>query len=245
MCKTMTGILAGLLALMWVAQVQPGEGQDARAVIKKAVAAMGGEANLEKHKSATWTEKGTYYGMGEGLPYVGVYAVEWPDKFRMEIQGVFTIVLNADNGWVHSAKETKAMSKDEVAAQQQEHKASWVTTLWPLKDKAFKLKSLGESKIGDQPAAGVEVTHKGFPDVKLFFDKKTGMLVKSEFRAMVPEEKKEMTMENYYSNYRTVDGIKVPHKLIMKRDGKRFVETEIQEMKVGAKLDAKLFAKPQ
>src|SRR2546428_8816628 len=48
---------------------------DARAIVAKAIKAVGGEQKLEKFKAQTWREVGTYYGMGDGLPYTGNYAV--------------------------------------------------------------------------------------------------------------------------------------------------------------------------
>lgn len=39
--------------------------QDAWALVDKAI---GGAKRLAKYNAATWEEKGTYYGMGDGLP---------------------------------------------------------------------------------------------------------------------------------------------------------------------------------
>ncbi len=222
-----------------------GEEASPQAVITKAIEAMGGAAKLERNKAATWTEKGTYYGMGDGLPYTGSYAVQWPDRFRMEIHGVFTMVINGDQGWMKSDKGTEEMAKDVVAARARDHKAGWVTTLIPLKNKAFKLSSLPEAKVGDQPVRGVVVRRKDYPDVKLFFDKKTGLLLRSEYKSQVPELKlKEVAMESTFGDYREIEGAKVPCHIVMKRAGKRFVEADIHDYKAAGKLDAKVFSRP-
>src|SRR2546427_242862 len=77
-------------------------GDDGRAIVTRAIQAAGGEAKLAKFQAFTWKEKGTYYGMGEGLPYTGVYAINRPSQFRMEIEGVFIVVVNGDKGWVQA-----------------------------------------------------------------------------------------------------------------------------------------------
>jgi hypothetical protein len=224
--------------------VWPGEEKDARAIVEKAIKAAGGEANLAKHNSVTMKEKGTYYGLGDGLPYTGIYSIEFPDKFRVEIEGVFIIVLNGDKAWSKKDGETKEMSKDELALQISNHRAGWIASLLPLKNKAFQLTAMGEAKVGDQAARIVQVTRKDYPEVKLYFAKDTGLLVKTEYRTKAEEQGfKEVTQTTDYSDYRDADGAKVAHKFAIKRDGKIYVEAEVTELKTG-KLDAKLFGKP-
>ncbi|HMF20047.1 MAG TPA: hypothetical protein VKE98_22765 [Gemmataceae bacterium] len=244
MRKTMGALLASVLLLGSGALLRSGEDEDGRAIIAKAIKAAGGADNLAKHKSATFKGKGTYYGMGEGLPYAGNYAFQWPDKFRMEIENVFTIVLDGDKGWIKEGDTTKDMTKEQLTQQLQDQKAGWVTTLLPLTDKAFQVKAIGEAKVDKHDALGVKVTRKDYPEVKLYFDKKSGLLLKSTFRTKSPEQKfKEVTQDNYYYQYRDVDGAKLPTKMVIKRDDKLFVEEEVSDYKAG-KVDRKLFAKP-
>ena len=55
-----------------------------KAIIERAVKAQGGEDKLARFNAYTYTEKGKYYGMGDGIDYVGKYAVQLPDQFKME-----------------------------------------------------------------------------------------------------------------------------------------------------------------
>lgn len=243
MSKMLIGTTA--LVLILAGQVRAEDPKDARAVVDKAIKAMGGAKKLEKFKAMTWKEKGTYYGMGDGVPYQGVLAVEWPDKFRMEIENVFTLVVNGDQGWMGTAGNVTAMNKEQMEEQKEERYAGWVTTLLPLKEKGFELSPLGESKIDSKTAVGVKVSHKGHRAVKLYFDKDSGLLVASQYHVKAEEQGgKDLNQEVTYGNYQEVDGIKVPMKITIQRDGKRFLESENYEVKPAVKLDAKLFAKP-
>jgi hypothetical protein len=218
---------------------------DQKVVIDKAIKAMGGAEKLAKYQAATWNEKGTYYGMGDGLPYTAKYAVQWPDQFRMDIENVFLLVLDRDKGWIIMNNQAQDMTKEQLKEQKEQRYAGWVATLAPLKDKAFTLAALGESKVGDRPALGVKVSHEGHRDVSLFFDKETGLLVKSEYRVNADElGGKEVNQEAFFSGHLETDGIKVFRKIVVKRDGKLFVEAEISDFKPAEKLDSKLFAKP-
>jgi hypothetical protein len=230
-------------ALTTLLSARADDAADARALIDKAIKAAGGKDNLVKYKAQTWNEKGVYHGMGMAQPYTGKYAVVWPDKFRMEISGVFTLVLDGDKGWIKSGDETKEMSKEQLTSQQESMHAGNVSNLVPLEDKSYTLTTLPEIKVDGRPAVGVKVVKKGMPDVSLYFDKATTLIVKSSFRAR-GEDGKALTQDTYLSDYREVDGLKIPKKMVLKHDDKLFVEAENTDLKVLEKLDAKEFAKP-
>jgi hypothetical protein len=219
--------------------------EDARAIVAKAIKAIGGETNLAKLNAHTWKATGTYYGMGDGLPYEANYALQWPGQFKMEIVGAFTLVVNGDKGWVQVAGETREMSGDELKIQQDELYVGWVSTLVPLKDKKFKLATVGETKINERPAVGVRVSADGHRDVNLYFDKESSLLIKREHRAIATEQGgKEVNAETLYSDYKEVAGTKVPHKFLMTRDGEKYVEGENSDLQPVGKLDDSVFGKP-
>ncbi len=245
MRKTLGSVLAGALVLAWTAAAWSGEGEDARGVIARAIKAAGGEKNLAKHQSMTWNEKGTYYGMGKGLPFESKLAIQMPDKFRMDILGVFTVVYNGDKGWIVEGGETKAMSKQQHEAQQIDHRAGSIASLLPLKDKAFKLTLLDEAKVDGKPAVGVKVTRTDYPEVKLYFDKKTHLLVKTQWQSRAAEQKfKEVTAEMHYSKYQEIEGAQVPTRVVLNRDGELFVEADISDLKTVNKHEPGTFDKP-
>src|SRR5436309_2192987 len=95
----------------------------------------------------TWRERGTYYGMGDGFPYTAVSAIQWPDRFRMEIENVFTIVVNGDRAWVKSPDGTRELRGEELAEQKEGLYVGWITTLVPLADKSFKLSLVGDAQV--------------------------------------------------------------------------------------------------
>src|SRR5262249_31340150 len=58
-----------------------------------------------------------------------------------------------------------------------------VTTLVPLlEDPGFTLTALGEAKVEGRAALGVKVAFKGRPDLSLYFDQESGLLVKYDYR---------------------------------------------------------------
>lgn len=219
--------------------------KDCRAIVDKAIKAVGGEQQLAKYRAQTWKETGTYYGEGAGQPFVGKYAIQYPDQFRMEIENVFVIVLNGNKGWIAMGGNTQEMTKEQLTQQKESIYAGWVAQLLPLTEqKGFQLSSLGESKIGDRAVVGIKVLHKGHNDVQLYFDKGTGLLrgCTYHYKDWMTGKDTEMTLT--YDAYKEFSGIKEPTKVELKRDGKQFVEAQLEDVKPVEKLDASVFAKP-
>ena len=243
MRKLATSFLAFSFLFAWTAAALPGDDDEARAVVNKAIKAGGGETELAKYESAIMKEKGTYYGMGDGLPYTSLMHVKRPDRFKMEIVGIFTICVDGDKGWMKSGPTVTDMPKEELVIQQHNQKASWIMSLLPLKEKAYTLQSAGAADVDGMKTTAITVSRKGYPTVKLYFDNKSDHLVKSQFKTTSSEQKKEVTADFYFSDFKKVAGVTMPHHVVLKHDGKLFVEGDVLEM-TPAKLDAKVFAKP-
>ena len=113
-----------------------------------------------------------------------------------------------------------------------------------LKGKGFKIEAAGEEKVGDKPAAVVKVTGPDSKDFKLFFDKESGLPVKL-VATVVGFDGNEFTQETTYENYKDFDGIKKATKVDAKRDGEKFVSTELTEFKVLDKVEPDTFSQPK
>ena len=235
------GVAVGL-ALAFTSSLRADEPKQ---IIDKAIKAAGGEEKLAKFKCHTWTSKGIYYGAGNEIPYTADYAVQWPDKFRADIKGFLIIVLNGDKGWMKMGDNAMEMNADQLAEQKEVQHAGYVTSLLPVKGAGYTLAPLAEAKVADRPAVGVKVSSKGHRDVSLYFDKETNLLVKGEWIVKAQEEgDKEMTQETLYGNYRDVEGAKLPMKVTINREGKKYVEGENSDLKAVEKPDEKMFGKP-
>jgi hypothetical protein len=154
------------------------------------------------------------------------------------------VVGDGKQAWEKAGDKMQEMAKDKLAEFQHMIYTMHLGQLIPLKDKTFTLTALGESKIGERPVLGVKVSRKGRRDVKLFFDKETGLLAKNETRTLDEFTGKEVTQEAILTDYKDVSGQKRFHKLTLLRAGKLFVEEEFSDQQSHEKLDPKLFAKP-
>jgi hypothetical protein len=163
----------------------------------------------------------------------------------MEIVGFFTLAYTEKAGWTKMGDELNDLSKEELAQHQEESRATWLSSLLPLQGEGITLSLLGNKKVDDRPAVGVRASSKGHRDVDLFFDKETGLLVMLRQTVKAEElEGKEVVQEMVFRDYKPVDGTQAAMKVLITRDGKKFVESEVLKIEFHDKVDARLFEKP-
>jgi len=246
-------IAAALAALLLGGGALRGDEQsDMRALVEKAITAHGGAEALGKSTAGTMKATGKYYGMGEGIPYTLTQYYQGLDRTRVEIDidvmgktFRFLQVLNGDKAWNSFDNNVTEYPKESVAILRQERYQGDLTRLVVLRDKAFKLSSLGEAKVEGRTVIGMHVERAGHGDVNLFFDKENGLLLKTEARGRDPAAPDtEFTGETFYGDYKKVGGVMLPHKFTFKHDGKLFVEGEMTEATTVPRHDDSLFAKP-
>jgi hypothetical protein len=159
-----------------------------------------------------------------------------------------TQVYNGDKFWINVNGMDIPLDdkfKDEVKEQvYQEKVGSLVFLRDKEKGKGIELSPLGEVKVEGRPAVGVRLASKGHRDINMYFDKTTGLLAKTEARVLDFMSQQEVTEEKIFTDYKEKEGLPRPNKVLMNRDGKKFLELEFTEIKLLDKLDDSTFAKP-
>lgn len=238
-------------AVLGLALVGLVRAQDAAAILDKAIKAHGGEEKLSKIKAATWKAKGTIYGTGDPTDFTGEWAMQFPDKVRFTFESVYSgvpikevRVLHGDKGWLKlNRDDTFELDKDVLTESRRQLAVQWLATLLPLRDKAFTLTVVPETKVGDRAAVGIEAAKDG-AKARLYFDKEKGLLLRFEAPVKDARTGKDVKQETLYEDYRDVSGVQKAMKLTVRRDGKKFLEQEIADFKLLDKLPDSTFAKP-
>jgi len=237
------------LSLAWGLYAR-GQGDESRAIIDRAIKAHGGAKKLEAVKAVQIKMKGKIYQPMEAA-FTGEISSQPPDKLKLSIDievnnmnFAFVQVFDGKKGWQSIGGMTKEVDADEVKEFKEQAHVEEVSSLVVLKDKSYKLSALGDSKVGDQDTVGVQITKKGMRDVNLYFDKKSHLLLKAEYRALDPS-KQEVTQEKLFLNYKDVGGMQMPGKMVVNNDGKKFLALEIPEATpMETPFDDSVFAKP-
>jgi hypothetical protein len=221
-------------------------------IIAKAIKAHGGEEFLTKNKAGTARGKGkiTIPGVGE-VEFTQENAHMLPDKFKESIEmtvagqklSVLTLV-NGDKVTIEANGKEVDLPDDTKESIKNAGNMLKIGKLVALITDGYELSLIGEDKVEDKPAIGIRVALKGKKDVNVYFDKKTNLLVKLEYRSTDQFTQKEITEQRIIAEYAmNKDGIPVPKKVIIKHDGDTFLEVELLEVQLLEKLDDSEFKK--
>ncbi|MHB1424753.1 MAG: alpha/beta fold hydrolase [Gemmataceae bacterium] len=238
-------------AMLLLAPIHLDAGEDAKAIVEKAIEAHGGAAKLAKLQTITAKAKGIL-NLGADVSFTQEIAWQAPDRLkivvRSETDRPTTLVetIAGDDSW--SSQDGKpgplsAVKRDELRTQAYVRRLLQLTPL--LRDNIYELSVLEEIRINDRPARGVRVDCPGERAVKLYFDAETGRLAKIERRISTDGGKKAAVQEEFFSAYRDIDGVPTATKRLRRRDGKRTLEITVTEVRYPDRLDAAVFADPR
>ena len=223
---------------------------EAQAIIERAIKAHGGLERLNRVHADRVANKGVLIVNGRETPFLAETTVQMPSQFRnvIHLQGdrktVFVQILNGDKIYFTIDGQPQKVDENLSAEVHETMQLNQAVRLVPLvMDKAYVLEPLGEVTIDGQAAVGVKATAKGRREVRLFFNKETGLLVKTE-HSIDDGVGKEIQQEEYYTNFEDVQGYRRPMKLSAYRGGKKVMEAEVIEVKYLDKVDDAEFAKP-
>lgn len=223
--------------------------EDAVAVIERAIQAQGGEEQVAKLTKA-WRAR--VKGAKGKLLITGEMLYQSPGQMRIEtnlevgeVKIPIIAVLNGDKGWQNINGQTREVTGKELEEMRDgAYRSREVRFLLPLiKKPGFTLSPLPDQEIDKRPATGVRVQSQGHRDINLYFDKESGLLVKTESRILSPE-KKELVLEQIFSDYKDFEGVKLATKFTKYENGRLDSVEEITEITFVDQIDAEEFTKP-
>jgi hypothetical protein len=179
---------------------------------------------LDKQHCEIISMQGKVYSLNpkddKEMAATGEIQVEWPSSFRWDREFVIngaktrrTLAIQGDNGWLELAPQAPVeMNFIQMEEVKLEAYGRWLTTLYPLTDKAFTLALLKSSRVGDEDAHVIKATARLRPDVFMYFSKKNGHLLKVAYKAR--DSGVECRKEHLLSDYKAFDGLTLPAKMI-------------------------------
>jgi hypothetical protein len=242
----MRWMLCGLVTLTGLAtQAQP---ERPEAVVRSAIDAAGGAEALAKYPAGRVAGKGTmtFAGAETALSFEQLYHI--PGRFRTvvrcEVRGQKWELVQAVDGAIARQTVNGRVVPLNAAGLRELQLAvllNEVAQLTPLvADKRFVLKP---DKLQKGPeVAGLVVTVKGYPELRLAFDRKDGHLVRIAYKDADPDTAKDAETEIAFSEFRSVSGVTRPTRSTVTRAGKVVAELTVEKFTALEKVDPKAFA---
>ncbi len=221
-------------------------------VLDKAINALGGEEKLSKIEAFNWKSKGKITIEGNENAIKSEATIQGLDHFRSVFEGEFngneikgTAVLSGDKGWRKFGDQGMEMDADAVKNEKRNVYLMVVpATIVPLRSKSFKVESAPDESIKGKPAAALKVTGPDGKDFTLYFDKESGLPVRLVAK-VIGWTGEEYEQDSAFNIYKDFGGFKRATKVSIKRDGEKFVESEIIDFKILDKVPADTFAEPK
>jgi len=222
--------------------------KESRAIVEKAIEAHGGQDALKKYVAGKTTVKGNMSMFKMDVPFSGEVLHALPEQLKMQLsfeiaQQKIKLVQTINGKSIATTVngEVKKLSDEEKAELKQALLIQEVSALLPLLEgKKFTVKALKDGKVGDAPVSVIRVSAEGMIDTDFAFDKKTGLMVKSSRQAL-SETGAKVLEESVMSDYKKSGGVLIPMKVVVTRDGEKFMTMTITEAKVLDKIDPKEF----
>jgi hypothetical protein len=212
--------------------------ETAASLVKKHLAAAGGEARLRAAKTMMFTAAGVE---GE-VEKLTVHQAR-PNQFRKEFtKGGKTFVKVFDGAAGFTVEDSKVTAIPDAKLADMKAHADFDDAILDHEAKGHKVELLGTEDVRGAKTYKLRLTLKGGSVEHRYLDASTHLEVKRVNSWEHEGKKQEKT--TYFSDYRSVDGIQVNHVIETEMDGKK-TRLVIKEAWYDRAIDPALFRKPE
>jgi hypothetical protein len=213
----------------------------ASAILDKYVEATGGRAAYEKLRSEVRT--GSMEIVGKGITFKMTLYRAAPSKSYMvlEVPGVGTVEEGTDGqvAWSRSALQGPRVKEGGERALALLAAAFNGDLRW--RELFQSAETSGTEEVNGQPCYKVLVATKDGVQQTRYYDKKSGLLVKTNMIAKT--QMGDIPTESLVSDYKPVDGILVAHKAVTKMLGQELTMT-VESIKTNVQIEESRFQPP-
>ena len=243
------------------ANTPEGSATSARTILDRAIEAHGGQQSLAKLKSARRVIEGTFEREGGSTGEMrlemtwqlpdrirSVQTIELPERGKIQI----VKILNGDQGWFQvpardgSGTRTIELDGDRLQTLNDEAQSLPLPNLTSYLNGDYTLSSQEPAEVNGKPADGVLIKSDTHGEVKLWFDRETGLLAKQQRRTRLISNEAATMQENIYADYRDHDGLQYWSTVTSRLDGgDRVFEGKVATLELEPKFGADVFDKPE
>ena len=214
-------------------------------LLDAAVQAAGGDT-LKSVSGLSMSESEKLLDSNGGMQRDVTWSVAYPDRCRAEVQSNGMTILQGSDGkaaWIewqsqtHNATQMMGEFQRGIAL----FGGGWGLYQQVLAGK-IQAQAIGQEQIDGKSLAGVMV-QTSFGTVKLYFDPQTHLLAVARYQSAT--SKGAVDSEQRWSDYRNVDGRQFAFSTVVFRDGQKYMESMVKDLKLNPVLENSLFATPQ
>ncbi len=239
--------LTGLLGL----SSTPVLAQTADEIVEKHLAASGGREALGKLRSRVVSGTISISTPIGDLPGSLEVFAKAPNKQRTLVKldlttlGAGQIVVDQRfDGTVGYVIDTFNGNRDVTGSQLDAlRNSTFPSPLLNYRDSGWTLELIGKEKAGDRDSYALRVVPKAGPPLKMLVDSETFMLLQQVITVNVPELGGDVEQVSELSDYRDVDGVKVPY-TFKSTNIAQTITAKLADVKHNVEIDDSSFSKP-
>jgi hypothetical protein len=236
MRKITSTLLAMAAFLLWSASLPA---QSAENIIERHIKALGGRKALQAVSSVRVTGSVTRSG-ASAQPGDFLWQMRAPGSFYVETrigEAHRVEACNGKSGWV---EDTAGGLRTLTGREQARARAAALYRndhFLNYKKEKTKVQLLGRETLAGRPVFALEMTTHSGLQRKLYLDAESYLLLKDE------EEREDGREEIFFGDYRTVDGVKEPYRITLRR-GAESLDVVVREVTHNGAVAASMFDFP-
>jgi hypothetical protein len=223
------------------------QAQNVDAVIKKYVDFIGGKKNWKKVKTLKTSGKYNYGGIE--FPFTAYSKTPNYYKFIVPLEGkYYAQAFDGEKGWKIDAfkNETAPTMLTGKAARSMANEADveLQNAFIDYKRKGYQATLAGKDTVDGKSCVGIKLMRKDGDAETYYFDQLTYALV-MKVSMSKNTELQGTTLNTLYSDYRDVNGIKIPFKSLNKSNDQLILEVTTEKAEVNIPIDDQEFQPPK
>jgi hypothetical protein len=239
-CTTMRRPITGVLFLAFAWCLVPClAAQKAQKIFDQYKKAAGGGKTLDHLQ--TLSLDGTIRAEGDQNPGTYTFKVKQPNRYYVEIRKEGKTLIESYNGkssWHETESGTVATLLGDEALQMEAAGQYYNTRLMALSKKKIGAAYKGTAQVRGHEAQEVTLTFPTGAQWEVYFDPQTHLVVEEKATiAGIPQE-------IYYGDYRSVNGLKVPYKIELRR-GKDVYDVNVTQAATNETMGERVFDFPK
>jgi zinc protease len=210
-------------------------------ILDQVISAMGGKDAFKSiTNSMVKTETSASTPQGEFQISMTSFHI-FPDKIRQEMSmpfGTIVTVFDGEKGWMLSPQGIQDLPESQLKDVKSELFRSHFH-LFLAED--LKVQFMGEESVDDKKVDVILISDQGGNQLKMYVDQKADLPLKESYHGatmMGPA-----TVEQTFSDYREVSGMKIPFSIKSFANEQKMAETKILEIDFNTQIDPELFIK--
>ena len=216
-------------------------------LLKLAAAAIGGVEKLAKVTATESKSSLTVVTPGGEFAMQGISTIVLPDKVKdvmVTPMGEMIMVAAGDKGWMKQGANVAPAPEEQLKESRKEFFRNTILTLKTADNPDFTTSFMAADKLDGKPVNIIQIVSKdGGNSFKLALDPQSNLPVGKYYFGQTMTGPANLV--EIYSDYRDVDGIKIPFLIRYEADGKKVMEMTVTEYQINPSIPDGFFDQPK